>query len=77
MQRESRKMKSQQDLNLSTIVKYNNKSFYEYITCKRRAKKNSHPLLDAVGNTATTDEEKADVLNLVYFTCVHNVQTAI
>ena len=45
-----RKTKAQVELNLSTKVKDNNKYFYKYINCKRRARENLYSLLDAEGN---------------------------
>jgi len=42
------------------------KCFYKYINNKKRTKENLHPLLDAGGNIATKDEEKAEVLNAFY-----------
>ena len=45
---EVRKEKAQLELRLATAVK--KKSFYKYISGKRRTKKTFRPLLDAVGN---------------------------
>ena len=58
-----RRAKAQLELNLATVIKGNKKCFCKYISNKRRAKENLHPLLDAEGNIVTEDEEKADVLN--------------
>ena len=70
---EVRKAKAQLELRLATAVKENEESFYEYINGKRRTKENFHPLLDAVGNVATEDKEKAEVLSAL-FTFVFNGQ---
>ncbi|PKU34200.1 hypothetical protein llap_15501 [Limosa lapponica baueri] len=51
-----RKAKAQLELNLAN--RDNKKSFYKYVN-KKRARENLHPLLDAGGNIATKDEEKA------------------
>ena len=59
---EVRKVKAQLELRLATAVKENKKSFYKYISGKRRTKENFHPLLDAAGNVTT--EEKAEVPSL-------------
>lgn len=48
---------------MATAVKENKKSFYKYISSKRRSKENLHHLLDAVGNVTTENKEKAEVLN--------------
>ncbi|KAK4832410.1 hypothetical protein QYF61_022545 [Mycteria americana] len=45
-----RRAKAQLELNPATAVKDNKKCFCKYISNKRRAKKNLHPLLDAGGN---------------------------
>lgn len=58
-----RKAKAELELNLATVVKGNKKLFNKYINCKRRAKENLHPLLDAAGNVTTESKEKNDILN--------------
>ncbi|KAK4824609.1 LOW QUALITY PROTEIN: hypothetical protein QYF61_016878 [Mycteria americana] len=55
-----RKAKAQLELNLATVVRDNKKCFYKYSNNKKRAKENLPPLLDAGGNIATKDEEKAE-----------------
>jgi len=71
---EIRKAKAQLELRLATVVRENEKCFYKYINNKKRAKESLHPLLDARGNIATKDEEKAEVLNAC-FASVFNSQT--
>ena len=65
--KEVRKAKARLELRLATaVVKENKKSFYKYINGMRRTKENFHPLLDAAGNVATEDKEKAEVLNAFF-----------
>ena len=49
-------------------IKDNKNFFYRYISNKRRAKENLHPLLDADGNLVTKDQEKAEVLYAFFAT---------
>ena len=70
---EVRKARAQLELRLATAVKENKKSFYKYISGKRRTKDNFHPLLDAVGNVTTEDKAKTEVLN-AFFTSAFNSQ---
>lgn len=53
MERENEKAKAQVQFNLARPVKGNRICFYEYISNKRRAVENLHPLLDAKGNRET------------------------
>ncbi|KAK4827789.1 hypothetical protein QYF61_021742 [Mycteria americana] len=70
-----RRAKAQLELNVPTAVKGNKKCFYKYISNKRRARENLHPLLDAGGNIVTKDEEKAEVPN-AFFASVFTSKTS-
>ena len=53
----------QAELNLARDVKNSLKTFYRYIGQKRKAKASVPPLVNVKGELASTDEEKAEVLN--------------
>ena len=57
------KAKEQMELNLSRDVKDNKKGFYRYIGRKRQAKESAPPLMKGNGELASSDTEKAEVLN--------------
>ncbi|KAK4809167.1 hypothetical protein QYF61_006425 [Mycteria americana] len=57
------KAKAQLELNLARDANNNKKGFYRYINQKRKAKESVPPLLNKNGDLASTDEEKAEVLN--------------
>lgn len=59
-------MKAQLELSMATAVKDNKKSFYKYITNKKRVKENLLPLLDTQGNVVMQDEEKTEVLSALF-----------
>ena len=66
MQRETYKGRSPENVNLATIIKDIYICIFKYIDSKRRAKENPSLLLDAMWNTATTDEKKSEVLNAFF-----------
>lgn len=57
-----RRVKAQLKPNLATAIT-DKKFSYKYISNKRRAMGNLHPLLDEEGKIVTKDEEKAEVLS--------------
>jgi len=69
-----RMAKAQRELRLATVLRDNKKYFYKHVNHKKRAKENLYPSLDARGNMANKDEEKAEVLN-AFFASVFNSQT--
>ncbi|PKU42713.1 rna-directed dna polymerase from mobile element jockey-like [Limosa lapponica baueri] len=69
-----RKAKAQLELSLAINIRDNKKSFYKYVNNKR-VRENLHPLLDARGNIATKDEEKAEILN-AFFASIFNSRTS-
>ncbi|GAB0204992.1 hypothetical protein GRJ2_002964800 [Grus japonensis] len=58
-----RKAKALIELNLARDVKDNKKSFYRYVSDKRRTRENVDPLQNEMGDLVTQDMEKAEVLN--------------
>ncbi|GAB0206203.1 mitochondrial enolase superfamily member 1 [Grus japonensis] len=58
-----RKAKALTELNLARDVKGNKKSFYRYVSEKRRMRENIGPLWNETGDLVTQDMEKAEVLN--------------
>ncbi|GAB0207575.1 mitochondrial enolase superfamily member 1 [Grus japonensis] len=75
-----RKAKAQTELNLARDVKDNKKSFFRYVSDKRRTRENVGPLWNETGDLVTQGMEKAEVLNEFFasvFTdkgCSHTVQ---
>ncbi|GAB0189774.1 mitochondrial enolase superfamily member 1 [Grus japonensis] len=58
-----RKAKALIEISLARDVKDNKKSFYRYISDKRRTRENVGPLRNETGDHITRDMEKAEVLN--------------
>ncbi|GAB0204023.1 mitochondrial enolase superfamily member 1 [Grus japonensis] len=58
-----RKAKALLEISLARDVKNNKKSFYWYVSEKRRTRENVGPLRNETGDLVTQDMEKAEVLN--------------
>ncbi|GAB0206222.1 mitochondrial enolase superfamily member 1 [Grus japonensis] len=58
-----RKAKALMEISLARDVKDNKKSFYRYVSEKRRTRENVGPLWNETGDLVTQDMEKAEVLN--------------
>ncbi|GAB0210120.1 mitochondrial enolase superfamily member 1 [Grus japonensis] len=58
-----RKAKALIEISLARDVKDNKKSFYRYVSDKRRTRENVGPLRNEMGDLVTQDMEKAEVLN--------------
>ncbi|GAB0177802.1 mitochondrial enolase superfamily member 1 [Grus japonensis] len=58
-----RKAKALIEISLARDVKDNKKSFYRYVSEKRRTRENVGPLQNEMGDLVTQDMEKAEVLN--------------
>ncbi|GAB0178700.1 mitochondrial enolase superfamily member 1 [Grus japonensis] len=58
-----RKAKALTEISLARDVKDNKKSFYRYVSDKRRTRENIGPLWNETGDLVTQDMEKAEVLN--------------
>jgi len=52
----------QLEVNLAMDAKNNRKSFYRYVSQKRKVKESVHALMSKTGKLVTMDEEKAEVL---------------
>ena len=61
-----RKAKAQMELKLAREIKNNKKGFCKYIDQKRQPKESVCPLVNGKGETATTDMEKAEILNELF-----------
>lgn len=61
-----RRAKALLELNLTSAIKDNKKCLQKYIINKSRTEENLHPLLDKGGNIVMQDEEKAEILNVVF-----------
>ncbi|RMB93973.1 hypothetical protein DUI87_29559 [Hirundo rustica rustica] len=62
----TRKAKAHLELSLAKDIKDKKKSFYEYISSKRKIKENVGPLLNPMGVLVTEDTEKAELLNAFF-----------
>lgn len=69
-----RRTKTKLELNIATVVKNNEKSFYKYIVNKRTVKEILCPLRDAVGSILLCHEETSGVL-YAFFPSVLNTRT--
>ncbi|GAB0177815.1 mitochondrial enolase superfamily member 1 [Grus japonensis] len=58
-----RKAKALIEISLARDVRDNKKSFYRYVSDKRRTRENVGPLRNEMGELVTQDMEKAEVLN--------------
>ncbi|GAB0185560.1 mitochondrial enolase superfamily member 1 [Grus japonensis] len=58
-----RKARALTEISLARDVKDNKKSFYRYVSDKRRTRENVGPLRNETGDLVTQDMEKAEVLN--------------
>ncbi|GAB0206940.1 mitochondrial enolase superfamily member 1 [Grus japonensis] len=58
-----RKAKALIEISLARDIKGNKKSFYRYVSDKRRMRENVGPLRNETGDLVTQDMEKAEVLN--------------
>ncbi|KFV17265.1 hypothetical protein N340_13574, partial [Tauraco erythrolophus] len=58
-----RKAKALIELNLAKSIKDNKKSIYRYVSDKKRSRENVGPLWKEMGDVASWDMEKAEVLN--------------
>ena len=57
----------------------NNKGFYRYVNEKKKVKESIAPLMSKTAKLVTTDEEKAEVLNIFFasvFTAIFSSHTS-
>ena len=59
----TRKAKVHLEVNLARDVKDNKKSYFKYISSKRKTRNNVGPLLNEVSDLMTENIEKAELLN--------------
>jgi len=71
-----RKAKTQMEINLARDVKENKKGFYRYRGRKRQAKESVPPLMKSNGELASSDMEKAEVLNECFASVFMGGQTS-
>ena len=71
-----RKAKAQMELNLERDVKDNKKGFCRYIGRRRQAKDSVPPLIKGNGEQASSDIEKAEVLNECFASVFMGGQTS-
>ncbi|GAB0177476.1 hypothetical protein GRJ2_000212900 [Grus japonensis] len=60
-----RKAKAYTELNLAKDVKDNKKSFYRYVSDKRRTRENVGPLQNETGDLVTQDMEKVEIMEQI------------
>jgi len=71
----TRKAKVHLELNLARDVKDNKKSYFKYISSKRKTRNNVGPLLNEVSDLMTENIEKAELLN-AFFASVFSAKTS-
>lgn len=70
-----RKAKALLELNLANKVKDNKKSFFEYVTNKRKTRETVSPLQNELSALVTGDDEKTEILK-AFFASVLTTKTA-
>ena len=71
--KENKKAKQNFEKKLAENIKTNSKSFYSYVSSKRRTKAKIGPLKNKTGKIVTDDKETAEILN-EYFASVFTVE---
>jgi len=67
-----RKAKAQMEPNLAKNAKNEKKSYYRYVSQKRKVKESIPILMSKIGELVTTDEEDAEVLNNFFCLSFHS-----